>query len=107
MKVRGTIALSSLAVSVSAAALLGVSGVAMSDEEEPFCHYGNSCSLYGTEGGPAVGYCMFNQETVPVCGCEGQAEIYVWDPWQGMWQFLGWDTIFQAYNPDCWYSENI
>jgi hypothetical protein len=45
MKDRGRIALSSLAVSVSAAALVAVSGVAKSDPPEPWCHVGDPCSL--------------------------------------------------------------
>jgi hypothetical protein len=45
MKDKGRIALSSLAVSVSAAALLGVSGVASGEDQTENCWVGPACSL--------------------------------------------------------------
>lgn len=99
MNDKGKIALSSLAVSVSSAALLGISGVAKSDPPEPHCYFGSACGLgynphgyyiYTTitgwegqeapivegsaEGGDVyedVGVCGYDTSSPEVCSCNG------------------------------------
>lgn len=113
------LALSSLAVSVSAAALIGVSNVAKGDSPG-MCFSGSPCSLYygehlfffwptWVEGGGAIwediGTCGWGQ--VPgqgeQCGCSGWSE-------REEWHYIGGDLIqnwymqyiFSPLDPQCW-----
>lgn len=127
MNDEGRTALSSIAVSVSAAVLLGVSGVAISDPPEgPVCYTGTACGLginshgsyqymspYGQPGQSEgldiyedVGYCSILQE---VCGCEGWKGggpnyIQVWygDPWDPQTWYSTWEP--NSYHPDGTFS---
>lgn len=85
------ISLSSLAVSASAVALLGVSSVALSSSNE-YCHYGSSClipSSHSPDGHDIIGTCSWEAEMA--CGCAGIA----WIPEP--------EYVFYPHMDECWY----
>lgn len=89
-----TISLASLAVSISAAALLGASGLAYGDEPEPGCRYSNACSILPYQsptGYGAVGLCVIGEGAECACGA------YVPDPGT-----MGWQYTEVPYHGDCW-----
>jgi len=101
MNQKGRIALSSLAVSVSASALLGVSGAASADPPYDNCTMGTACTLgytmdrffeggmevtdiwglpWGLEGGHYdYGWCGISDGGNGSCGCGGWTYSYDWD----------------------------
>ena len=90
--------LASLAVSVSAAALLGVSGLAHSGPGDMFCRYGESCSILPWEsptGYGAVGMCVIG-EGYAECACGAQVP----DPSNFSWQYAE-----VPYSGDCWVQQ--
>jgi len=112
-----SISLSSLAVSVSAAALLGVSGVAKGDTGS--CHYGNSCeqtlpNWQGEDEGyiTYLGFCQWNNApgydpgTFEDCGCYyTMVGITNWGYQGGEGGGTYW-TLGYGWLPDdgdCWY----
>lgn len=122
MKNVRNISLSSLAISVSATALLGVSGVAFSDPvpfgdpPQAYCLVGNTCAIYVITGQGASqegewfdGTCDFDPATPvaeSVCGCEAWVATWVWeddpfygDPWWGAWVWYA-GVRFQP-RPEC------
>ena len=106
------LSLASLAVSVTAATLLSVSGVAFGDPPPASCAWGSACGLAELIPGSAegwvaegVGYCTQSPSDGTTCGCYGSVEgVEDWvepltgqhflRPWTD-WMFVPWDT-------QCW-----
>ncbi len=123
MNERIRIVLSSLVISLSAAAMLGLPGIAAGDPPEtPYCWAGTPCSLgYNSHGGAWIytnpwpphviegvdypngemiwedpGTCGFDESSPPNCACQG-------------WSGGGWNWVQLWFgdpgNPSSWYYE--